>query len=1124
MELIVPVLVAVGLLMYFLAKLISGATAAEDVRPDESAAEGATEATETGTSDIYAVASRISDFYYASAHPNDLLNNCPDFETGVNDLCDPSVKIDTLINYVTGDNAILSCLAIEALRRRDDGAEAKRAIIDCIGTIAPWPQYFGLEYLCKVMPPGERIIGRVLTVSTGFLEYRPSRMFLANFVESRLSAGEVPSFDNVSAEMDAEALQSLRGFLRGLDAELGGPVLDQMDQWRSERIDETLLQTVGRLWDDDAARSAGSVVEHPALKEAVDLLEGALLAAHPQSSLVVGKRGVGKTAILRRLGKRLYDKGWVVFVCGHADLIAGQMYIGQFEERLKSVVEQVRGERKVIWMIPEFHALALSGRHRYSPIGALDVLLPLIEKGEIRVAGETDPAALERLLHEQPRTATALSTLRVDPMTPEATLDLAGEWLQQCVTVKDPLTIDQSWDLAQQYLSDRAAPGSLLSLLDQTVIRLQADSDDPMPTLSLDDVVLTLSGQTGLPLEILDQRQNLDLDSLKKLLAKRVIGQDEAVGCLVERVAMMKAGVTDPTRPIGVFLFAGPTGTGKTEIAKTLAEWLFGDARRLIRLDMSELQTPESLDRLFGHADADQSDSLADQIRQQPFSVILLDEFEKAHPKVWDSFLQVFDDARITDRKGQTSDFRHAIIILTSNLGASVPTGVSVGFGSTGQAFDAGEVYRAIEKEFRKEFINRLDRVVVFQPLNRDIMREILQKELVAAFQRRGLRNRAWAVEWDESAIEFLLDKGFRPDLGARPLKRAIEQYLLSPLAMTIVRHQAPEGDQFLFVSRKQDGLEVSFVDPDAPLAEEPVEAGAAEPVAGEETPQSILLRPQGSRAELAALRRYFEKLNETVEAEPWQQRKDAAFAEMETAEFWSSPERFATLGLAEYIDRVGAGVKRARSLLERLERQSGAGRSNAPAHMVGVLAQNLHLLEIACLDIEQGRPREAFLIVEVRPDSTQDWSRCAAFARQLAAMYESWATTRRMRFTKLESEDDNARQSFRAVYAVAGYGAYSLLASETGLHMLERPGDKPRQFQRASVHVRVAPQLDGPPPESLKILHRQATRALRADEQADQTIVRRYREGPSPLVRDLARGWRSGRLDLVFAGNFDVM
>jgi ATP-dependent Clp protease ATP-binding subunit ClpC len=389
--------------------------------------------------------------------------------------------------------------------------------------------------------------------------------------------------------------------------------------------------------------------------------------------------------------------------------------------------------------------------------------------------------------------------------------------------------------------------------------RLRLSATGGPSVLKTEDVIATLARQTGLPVGLLDPKRDLNLDGLEKALSARVIGQEEAVQCLVDRVAMMKAGLSDPARPYGVFLFAGPTGTGKTEIAKSLAAWLFGSANRLIRLDMSELQTAESLDRLLGSTGSAETETLADQIRKQPFSVILLDEFEKAHPNVWDLFLQIFDDARITDRQGRTASFRHAIMILTTNLGAAIPTGLSIGFGSGRRHFDADEVQAAIARAFRREFINRLDRVIIFRPLDRELMRKILYRELREVTERRGLKGRPWAVEWDESAIAFLLEKGFTPDLGARPLRRAVERYLLSPLAATIVRHQFPEGDQFLFVSCAGEGLRVEFVDPDADESAEVVLEGAGR--AGEaaargiDLAKSVLLQNKGSSEDVLVLR-----------------------------------------------------------------------------------------------------------------------------------------------------------------------------------------------------------------------------------------------------------------------------
>jgi ATP-dependent Clp protease ATP-binding subunit ClpC len=356
----------------------------------------------------------------------------------------------------------------------------------------------------------------------------------------------------------------------------------------------------------------------------------------------------------------------------------------------------------------------------------------------------------------------------------------------------------------------RAAPGNLLGLLETTVNRLRAMSPDAELALTLDDILVTVSQLTGLPNSILDDREGLDLAELRAHFAARVFGQPEAVDVLVERVAMIKAGVTDPTRAFGVFLFAGPTGTGKTEVAKSLAEFLFGSAERMIRLDMSEFKNSNSLGRLIGESDGN-VESLVDQIRKQPFSVVLLDELEKAHPNVWDLFLQVFDDGRLTDLRGATADFRHAIIIMTSNIGSAIQTTGRAGFSDAAPEFHASSVKKALERELRKEFINRIDRVVVFRALSRETMRGILRKELDAAFKRRGLRNRNWDVEWDESAVDFLLESGFTADLGARPLKRAVERHLLTPLAEMIVTRRVPAGEQTVVIRAGNGRLAIEF-------------------------------------------------------------------------------------------------------------------------------------------------------------------------------------------------------------------------------------------------------------------------------------------------------------------------
>ncbi|MBD3869416.1 MAG: AAA family ATPase, partial [Acidobacteria bacterium] len=474
------------------------------------------------------------------------------------------------------------------------------------------------------------------------------------------------------------------------------------------------------------------------------------------------------------------------------------------------------------------------------------------------------------------------------------------------------------------------------------------------------------------------------------------------------------------------------------------------------------------------------------------------------------------DDGRLTDRYGRTANFRHAIIIMTSNLGSVIPSGTSLGFVEGSSRFSGENVKKAVAKSFRKEFLNRIDRIVVFRPLSREVMRSILEYQLKNAFRRRGLRSRTWSVEWDDSALEFLLAKGFTADMGARPLNRAIEQYLLTPLARTIVSHQFPEGDQFLFIRRgEKDDLEVTFIDPDAP---EPEEAVTVREEAEELGLPAIILSPRGSEEELACLAARYEQVVEYVAAGPFHEQKTKALELTSMDGFWESPERFGLLGSIETMDRVEAGFKTATSMLDRLKRISAGStkeRVRVPKQLVGRLAHQLYLLGTACEDLKEGRPREAYLLLE-----TGD-AGAGGFARKLSAMYKAWAERRGMRLDVLD-ETKGGADPYRFLCAVSGYGAYTILAPESGLHVLEEPEGEGKHFQRHALRVQVAPQQESPPARGHE--KQAALKIMATPSEATPEIVRRYREQPSPLVRDNVRGYRTGRLDLVLSGDFDLI
>jgi ATP-dependent Clp protease ATP-binding subunit ClpC len=600
---------------------------------------------------------------------------------------------------------------------------------------------------------------------------------------------------------------------------------------------------------------------------------------------------------------------------------------------------------------------------------------------------------------------------------------------------------------------------------------------------------------------------------VKQFFTERVIGQGEAVDAIVDRIAMLKAGLVDPRRPVGVFLFAGPTGTGKTELAKTLAEFLFGSPDRMARLDMSEFQTAEATAKILGErGDAPLADPLIERIRKQPFSVILLDEFEKAHANTWDLFLQIFDDGRLTDANGRVADFRHTLIILTSNLGATAHRGGGLGFVPDASGYSEDQVMRAVGQTFRPEFINRIDKIIVFRPLSRDLMRTILRKELNALLERRGLRRRDWAVEWEASAIEFLLDRGFSPEMGARPLKRAIDQHVLAPLAATLVEHRFPEGDQFLFVRSNGKSIEVEFVDPDA-------ETSAPDPLPEAEPGESaslaaMILRPGGTAKERAALAQCWAEIETQLGSEAWINLGTQLSAETADADFWSRPDRRAVLARRALMDRVAEAARTAAHLKLRLDR-SGSPAVQASRELVARLALQLHLVQQGLTDTLMGSPIDVLVLAEPALDGTADVKANVDWCARITRMFRQWASRRHMQL----NDYPPPKGVGPTVLQVSGFGAFRTLEGEAGLHVLEETDLEGGRRTVARVRA-VAGPLEEPRPADA---YREFTRLLSAAADSS-AVVRRYRDGPAPLVRDVKGGWRSGRLEAVLKGDFDLM
>jgi len=1056
----------------------------------------------------------LEEFYDSSAHPQDLLGN-NEFQARVASLAAPDVQLEQVVNYCLGANERLAALGAEALARRTDSAPAVVRVAGHLHHSNVWIAFFILRFL--LARADQSVIGLTLAQARSWWGRHPlfPKIF-SDFIDARLAQGEKPQLKEAleaTEDLDPDAVLV---FLNALTTSNSASLRETFEDWRKTRVDKAFLQSLGRIWDETDDGTV--VVAHPMLSAAMKLCLQALEQEPPKSFLISGDAGTGKTALFRLLAAQLKEKGWTIFEASAADVLSGQIFIGELEGRVKEIQQKLASARRVLWYIPNFHELYYAGRHRFSPQGLLDLFLPAIEAGRICMVGEVQPAALQKVLQERPRTRLAFKEMRLEPLPSVETLELALALAEQefaPARVKvGPTVLREALDLARHYLSSHAQPGNVVTLLRETKSRLAAPEGATI-TLGRDDLLITLSRLTGLPRGVLDEREGLDPAGLRDIFQRRVMGQPEAVTCLVDRVAMLKAGLTDPGRPIGVFLFAGPTGTGKTEVAKTLAEFLFGSQDRMIRLDMSEFQEPSSVARIIGEGDeAREVNSLISRIAKQPFSVVLLDEFEKAHPRVWDLFLQVFDDGRLTDAHGNLADFRYAIIVLTSNLGATQHRSASLGFNPAGGEFSGQQILRVIGDTFRPEFINRLDRVVVFRPLSRVVMREILKKELRSVLQRRGFRNREWAVEWEESALEFLLDKGFTPDMGARPLRRAIEQYLLAPIAMTIVEHRFPEGDQFLFVRSDGADVQVEFVDPDAEsaVAQEPI------PLPADLTLTPLVLAATGREVERQFLERRLADLAAHLDGAAWIERKQLWLKQMNRAGFWHSDQRFTVLANIELADRIEGGARSALSLSGRLSSRA-ATKTNSPRALLCAVAQQLYLLEAALEDLDAGAASDVFLAVEAMSGESMPGDTGAWLAR-LGRMYEQWAHKRQMRFHRLA--DLQAPASPTILMAIGGLGAHAILRRESGLHIFEIP-DADASFLRHSARVRVAPQSVKPRPSAQPEAD-YARSCLSVTQLGANNIVRRYRELPSPLVRDSVVGWRTGKLEQVLGGDFDLI
>ena len=535
---------------------------------------------------------------------------------------------------------------------------------------------------------------------------------------------------------------------------------------------------------------------------------------------LLGEPGVGKTAVAEGLARRI-AAGDVpeellesrILSLDIAGMVAGTKYRGEFEDRIRKVLDEVKRAGNIILFLDELHTVVGAGSAE-GAVDAANILKPALGRGEIRLIGATTLGEYRKYIEKDPALERRFQSVTVDQPAPEGALEIL-RGLRRRYEAHHGLSITEealsaAVQLSVRYIPGRFLPDKAIDLVDEAASRVRMEEEGGTRALEAEDIAAVVSAWTGIPVTQLTEDEGQKLLRLEDTLHHRLVGQAQAVTALARAIRRSRVGLKDPERPVGSFLFLGPTGVGKTELCKALAEVLFGSEQALVRFDMSEYMERHSVSRLIGsppgYVGHEDGGELTEKVRRRPYCVVLFDEVEKAHEDVWNLLLQVLDDGRITDAQGRTVDFCNAVVIMTSNVGARHLTDPESKLGfrtEKEQTYREEAVMEALRKTFRPEFLNRVDETILFRPLEQKEMEEVARRMLAKLSHRMG--ELGIALEAEEGAVSLLAKKGYDPRYGARPLRRAIRSAVEDPLAEEILHGALSAGDTAVLASEGEE-------------------------------------------------------------------------------------------------------------------------------------------------------------------------------------------------------------------------------------------------------------------------------------------------------------------------------
>jgi ATP-dependent Clp protease ATP-binding subunit ClpC len=806
------------------------------------------------------------------------------------------------------------------------------------------------------------------------------------------------------------------------------------------------------------------------LNEQIDFILQMLTRERPPSIMILGEAGTGKTALIHELAYRLANAAEPIHIVevSTGQIMSGTMYIGEWQTKLLGFVELIKWPKRVLWYVSNANDILTVGTTAKSNENFFALLQPFLEHKEICILGESTPQAFSMGLGKNPSTRSLFHTMMLQPKTLEETKTIlrqvredfirqsAREGLQ--VQIPDDTT-DQILELCGNYFPNVAFPGKAITffqfLVEAELEKASGKEKSTELVIGPDSMYEVLSTVTGMPVDLIDDRVPLDLEKTRAFFRERVLGQEEAVDTVVDVITLIKAGLTNPDKPMNVLFFVGPTGVGKTEIAKTIAEYIFGSPERMIRLDMSEYQDYSSIDRLIGTLYL--PGMLTSKIRQQPFSVVLLDEIEKGHPSIFDLLLQVFDDGRLTDAQGVTTDFRQTIIIMTSNIGSQIQTRAPIGF--DGKMTIPGEerVLQEVTKFFRPEFVNRIDKIVVFRALDVQTMEKIARREAGKVLQRKGIARRRLVVDIDASVVGLLLREGFSPEYGARPMKRIVERRLLVPIAQAIVSGEVTRPGDILRIAAFGDEVSIRVVkDKQEDDIQELKEHIRIRVPFLEGKPKVTLIDCQNLVAELE---KQIQGLAALAKESHIAEQKSALLELTHAVSFWDDADKARTIltqinhleELQSSLNRVHKRVEDIQAMLKHVSSKRIEEQLQKIMQQYLELKRDVDLTEFDFKCREEIDRRDAYLAIS-RVDGTVP--ECDPLF-ELYGMYAGWTEKKGFRLTVL---DDGVEPQDMLILLIEGTCAYGLLKGENGLHCFISFDRQSRKRQRALVKVEVIP------------------------------------------------------------------